>query len=251
MRTGYNNEFLLSETGEFLGVNLGADHVAEHEWGIKATQRAFGMNSGAMGVDRYTITKMPNLLKLFSSKNFAALVMNEYAFTELTFDDVVGQIGAGLPKDSSKIATAWSDGAFGILVCDEDKIGHLALLHQAILNLDVCIWLGGGGPFQNAGLCIAIKSRLSDETKDNWLKAHVAQAKLTEEFNATGIEKFLKDAGKKWYYLGPKRNQMGEMIIWLNPMEQHKYESGYFTVEQLKQWAKDKGPVVRKVPRNS
>ena len=35
-----------------------------------------------------------------------------------------------------------------------------------------------------------------------------------------------------------------DVRFWLNPAEQHTYKSGWFTVEELKQWAKGEGPIL-------
>ena len=63
---------------------------------------------------------------------------------------------------------------------------------------------------------------------------------------ATGIEEVLKAAGKKWYALSPgwrdKRKQ--HVDFFLNPCEQERYDFGWFTVEELRQWARDEGPVL-------
>lgn len=42
------------------------------------------------------------------------------------------------------------------------------------------------------------------------------------------------------------QKQNGKLMIWLNPQEQEKYEAGLFTVDDLKLWAKDQGPVMKR-----
>lgn len=36
-------------------------------------------------------------------------------------------------------------------------------------------------------------------------------------------------------------------MFWLNPMNQKKYNHGWFTIEELQQWAKDNGPIVKNI----
>ena len=62
----------------------------------------------------------------------------------------------------------------------------------------------------------------------------------------TGIYKILKDAGKRFFALSPKwkDDNKEEVVFWLNPIEQHIYNYGWFTVEDLKLWAKNEGPVM-------
>lgn len=69
---------------------------------------------------------------------------------------------------------------------------------------------------------------------------------IWDEVAATRIEEMLKKAGKGYFALSrPRKNDAGELTMWLNPMEQHKYESGWYTIKQLEDWAKDKGPVMK------
>ena len=36
-----------------------------------------------------------------------------------------------------------------------------------------------------------------------------------------------------------------EVVFWLNPQEQQIYDANWYTVEQLDQWAKGEGPVIK------
>lgn len=63
-----------------------------------------------------------------------------------------------------------------------------------------------------------------------------------------------KKAGLSWYALKPAWRDFFEdpvyqseykVIFFLNPEGQNKYNSGWFTVEELLQWIKGKGPVIR------
>lgn len=68
------------------------------------------------------------------------------------------------------------------------------------------------------------------------------QEKLLEK-----VKKVLKKKKKDWYFLGsPRKNEEGVWRFWLNPSQQHIYEAGWFTLEELKQWANDEGPVIKK-----
>lgn len=70
----------------------------------------------------------------------------------------------------------------------------------------------------------------------------------------TGIAKKLKksrpqlDALKPaWrdFFEDPVYQSEYKVIFFLNPEGQNKYNSGWFTVEELLQWIKGKGPVIR------
>jgi len=34
------------------------------------------------------------------------------------------------------------------------------------------------------------------------------------------------------------------VVFWLNPTEQHKYNFGWFNIEDLTDWASDKGKII-------
>lgn len=60
------------------------------------------------------------------------------------------------------------------------------------------------------------------------------------------VKKFLEKKKKGWFFLGnPQKFDDGIWRFWLNPWDQHIYEAGWYTLEELKQWGKDKGPVIK------
>lgn len=63
----------------------------------------------------------------------------------------------------------------------------------------------------------------------------------------------LESAGRRWFYLDadrllPKTVEEGDsqypFRFWLNPMDQQNNRAGWYTYEQLEQWAEGRGPVV-------
>jgi hypothetical protein len=111
---------------------------------------------------------------------------------------------------------------------------------------------GGSGIIGNSGLVLLIISKTPEE-----LCAHM-EAKDKEHDSvqgmmaATGIEDLLRKAGKQWFSLRPRlaneeeRKHTGcSVVFWLNPMQQDKYNSMWCSLEQLKLWAMEKGPIVK------
>lgn len=93
---------------------------------------------------------------------------------------------------------------------------------------------------------IALAEEISDDVRAMWKESHEAAAKLASDFAATGVEAKLKAAGKRWYALSPRRFDDGRLMAWLNPMEQHEYNYGWFSIADLEMWAQGKGPVIKK-----
>ena len=67
-----------------------------------------------------------------------------------------------------------------------------------------------------------------------------------KEAYETGIYKELKEADKKFFALSPNKDDKGNLIFWLNPQEQDKYNFGWVTLQDLKDWIQNKGKIVLK-----
>ena len=56
MRTGHLNKgWIKNDDGEVIGIALGADFCAEHEWGIPSIRNSFKMKDKALGLERWKI----------------------------------------------------------------------------------------------------------------------------------------------------------------------------------------------------
>lgn len=244
MRRGYDSG-LMGENGVFVGVNLGADHCAEHEWGIARLRDAFGMRDTApdcLGIESRRVRTVPAELRLLAVPGGRVLQFEQW--NPERWDERELSIYDG------DLATAWDEGSFGIHARG-DGADRLVELDKAIRDLDAAIWLGGGGVFQNAGLCIVIVSRLPAEGIAMLRAGDEDRIALRAASDATGIEAELRAAGKRWFALSPKwardfggkRETAHPVIYWLNPQEQDANNFGWFTVEQLREWAAGRGPI--------
>ena len=252
MRQGNENSLLLAGD-KMLGVALGADYCAEHEWGIKGLQRAFGFGDPEkFGLERRKITRIPPALIWVDGKvktwsrdkgnkksSCSGLWVKGY---DRQPDELPGDIN--LYGDAT-LWTGWSERDFGIFSIDAGETAKLKELYTRMLELDVAIWLGGGGVFQNAGLGIAIASRLPTETTALWDTTDREHKKLKEDVAATGIEDQLRAAGLKWFALSPKRQLDGSIMFWLNPQEQGKYEACWATIKDLEDWIAGTGKIMK------
>ena len=266
-----------STGGQIIGISLGWDFCAEHEWGIQDMQRSFGIpgkperrkdselvSGDFMGADVRTITKLPAELKFFEDMGgFAYLLYSDYFgyvkpkdLTAKRFNDMLD-----LRDENEEFSTAWSEDDFGVrMKNDIPNLGATVLgqIYEAFQNKDAMIFLGGnnnGGPFSNRSLILAIRSRIPEnvlkqmkEADEDSLNLMDAVTKAREE---SRIEEKLKAAGKEYYALSPRwaesiKSTGGTkypVVFWLNPMDQSNNNYGYYTVEQLLEWAEGKGPI--------
>lgn len=72
--------------------------------------------------------------------------------------------------------------------------------------------------------------------------------------DAVGLIPALRASGKKWFYLGCDTQlgeyrrfveHQGQIMAWLNPEEQWRYNAGWFTLTDLQAWVTDSGPIMR------
>ena len=257
MRRAYNSEFWKGENGELIGINLGADFVSEHEWGIKGIARSFDITNdeSVLGIKRRMINEFPESNMIFTQckigrKNYTALIFESYH----RFNEYKDKIKECLPSDlkpygDEDLVCAWSERSFGILASNKHK-EELEILYKAFQDKDIAIGIGGSHAFKNGGLKFTITSKLPKEIVDEIYNADLDYYNLQKTAQETGIYELLEKAGKGkfkgWMALSPrwKGDEKKEVIFWLNPEHQQIHNFGWFTVEDLKEWAEDKGKIM-------
>lgn len=267
-RRAFRMEWLKNQAGEVVGLNLGADYCAEHEFGIKQLKTILGVqDQNPQGISSRKITQTPQeniyiLDEVRKKKTGKTMLIVEGRYTIET----INQSLKNLPSDFKPYAprgqqpdllTAWGEGGLCVVASKEEDKQNLRLIIQALKNQDLAMWLGGGGVFQNAGLVLAIISKVDETQKKTMADADEEALKLKLADEATGIKQQLSEARKGFYALSPawsesiKRTKDGEIktaypvIYFLNPYEQNQYNSGWYTVEQLQAWTRGEGPIVK------
>lgn len=246
MRRGYRSSVVNDSDGKFIGFYMGSDFCAEHEWGIGNIRNYFGIPKKGIGIVTRKISEVPESLKKFEETHKDGTdfyLIFGYGYCERVSPELI------LLQDN--LGCAWSNSSFGIHV-DSVYRSQLEELYEAFQRKDVCIFLGGGGVFENSGLVICIASRISADTIKMWEKHDRDVLALKQASDATGIEEILKVAGKRWHALSPRwasaikgTETKYSVVYWLNPMYQKENNFGWYTVEDLKLWAEDKGPVIK------
>ena len=266
MRRTYNASLIYHEA-KFVGINLGADFCAEHEWGIKGIEEAFGLQTDMMGIQRYQNTFVPGNTPSFSKPYMLITtkftdrkmpLVGLYFNAEYFWNDTPIKKFLPLPikHTEDEICAAWDSKSFGIVV-HKNYAWIIDELMNAIQNHDLAIGLGPSGPFKNGGLKLMIVSKIPQGVKDTILAEHEDYANLMKAVKKTNIEDYLAKHGKGYYALSPqwysptfKPNNRElktkhKVVFFLNPREQSKYKVGWYTVEELKDWANDKGIVLK------
>lgn len=246
MKSGTSNIAIWKneENNQIIGISLGWNFAAEHEWGIKDIEREFGISSEIkkrnVGIKRISVNKFPKNLKFIPGKQ-SFLGLYEYDFND--YKDSLFRM-----KDGS--SSVWSWRGFIIKSENTEIREFLSELYISFKELDAVIFIGkSDNPFGNGGLILAIKHRIPKSFTDKMEEEDKGYLSLKNDFEKCGIEKRLRKSSKEWFALSPKRFLLNDktskydFMVWLNPQDQHLNNSGWFTVEELDEWIDGKGPV--------
>lgn len=184
---------ITNEDNEFMGIALGYDYCAEHEWGIDDMKNRFAIPEGGkknMGVKSRSITKnIPNLIfkkETYKKKKFAILYTGHQYWHEGD-DNLIPHDLEHYKKDidwrieydsknpsehretKDPMISAWDGGSFGVGVMGEKEVKCLEELYLAFQNKNVVIAMinhRAHNPFAGTSLSLMIKDRLPQEITD-------------------------------------------------------------------------------------
>lgn len=283
-RTGGSSspEFIINE-GELLGISLGSDFCAEHEWGIKELSTHMKIISKEkadskkiFGISRYQINSVHEYSIYFhESEDFEAILLfDPFSFNpvsktwnslkSLSIEKLSKEFNINLRtfkndhglNEQERIAAAWDSRSFGIHVKGEQEHKLLKELYESIVSLDTIVFLGRPPikVFSNSSLNIIIRSRIPEECMNEMANRDKEQWELERDAKATGIYEKIKDAGLRYFNLLPCRGKVvrdsrtldsrSDIKFFLSPFGENN--DGWFTVEELEEWTEGKGPVVKK-----
>jgi len=250
MRRSFNDHKLIyDDNGIFVGVNLGWDFTAEHEWGVKRLRQEFGMNENKKyGIARSQISHIPEKYGFDENRLIIGYPLERAVYEEKKeLNDY----------KEKQLVTAWSDLDFGIKFPKENK-KEAVELHEAFLRKDIALVFANPEipVFSNRGMCFLIVSKLPKEIDKSMTEQQKESERLEKEDKKTGIKDRLKEANRDYFACSPRfcpekeqERTKYSVIYWLNPRDQQKNNSGWYTVEELDQWIKNEGPIPMKVKK--
>lgn len=274
MRQAYHDVGWLvqPEETQFFGFSLGYDFCAEHEFGAEFIKSELGIaqTDFPVGVEDRTMTQVPETLYFgeYELRSKDKRVKKTMPAALLYLARIYGEMPQSVPERAKRldasfmadfrdkwyeperhdIVSAWADrSGFAIHVRGEENVARLRELYEAFQRKAVSVADASGMGFIRKALSLVIVDRFPDEVKQTVRERDLAHKRLYDAFEATGIKERLKAAGRNWYALRPRwRNgeEAGELLAYLNPCEQKKYDCGWYTVAELDEWANGAGPVV-------
>lgn len=268
MRRGREPKWVYLDNGDLAGIAMGSDFCSEHEWGVKHMRYLFGCDEEKDGIERRQVTKIPKDLHWYTGTSehpndkrrkgaaYDAIFLSPTESYYRQPKDWVNDRELYRYDEKTGLCCAWDEKTFGIVAYGEKDKKNLALLWDAFQRKDVAFYPQVGVFHLGGGLIFCIISKVPKKDVDAMLEQDLDYKKLLEAAKATGIEEELTKAGKGWYALSPKWSKEirstvnGEVktaypvIFWLNPRDQDRHNFGWWTVEILKEWAQDKGPIM-------
>lgn len=226
MRKASQDNGLIVENDKFIGVALGYDYCAEHEWGIKDLKRLCAIPDASkknMGVKNRTITKVPPLIfkeETHKKQKFALLFTGQpwrteeenqnsmpHAFKnwkeDLIWNEKWNKEHPDTRGDKDNIITAWDGGSFGVAVMGEKEIGWLKELKVEIekKNLTIAVAnLRAKNPFAGSSLCLMITDRIPQETLDAMYRGDKEYFDREDYEEKIGMKKIIEKHGNKGGY---------------------------------------------------
>lgn len=262
MRISYDSK-LLFDSDKFIGVNLGADFCAEHECGINGIKEKLEIDSSIPGVDGMKMNCIPkefyfDKVIIDKKKYYVFLCLSSVKFLNIT-KTAKGKVPLKVLREilpvynlkKSGIAAAWDDEEFGFALSEKYE-KEANLFYKAFIEKDIIVSLSGGHVFKNNGLTFIIYSVFPQKYKDDILKKSISHKKLLEAVRKSKIEKLLERKGKRYLALSPKWKDSTEkeIIFWLNPYDE-TCNYGWFSLKDLKNWAHNKGPIIKRKDDNA
>lgn len=268
MRKASENYGLIKDSnGTFVGVAMGHDYCAEHEWGIREIKNYLGITRSIPALYEPEMKSFWFRRKVWRSGGWKnKLIKNSVPICSGSMADTSGNtwfylcitsLGSYFQNESHlvpriirtfpngnnpDVRTAWDEKEFCIWFKDEDKQIELA---DAFHNKNIMITSikdGSDNFNMNSGYAILIASKTPQSFRNNIDLEDKLLIKKQKEAWATGI--YRKIPKTMYMALSPLYDtETKELIFWLNPNEQDLFNSGWYTVEQLLEWLEGKGPI--------
>lgn len=96
------------------------------------------------------------------------------------------------------------------------------------------------------GLNIEELERLRDSVNQRLLELRYSNRHTLPELlrMLEEVKGVLGDQGKEWRSLERWQWMDGQIRFWLNPTDQVRFQAGWYTIDELIMWSRDRGPVL-------
>lgn len=253
-------QIILAKDKTFLGICLGWDYTAEHEWGIKKMTQGFKCNLKKFGFDS---TKIHDYNDLRVYRNNDAVIFTNVTERDLSPADISRE--AHLQKDDTGIEfyACWDETYFAVafVTIPEAAAHYIEELEKAITKKDLCLaFKSSKNPFARSGLCFNVYSHISKKIKKDCAEADRDERDVNDDFakhptilrlNAKRSEWRTNHSGHRTPWdaicLKPEsRKGKKDFVMWLNPGHQQHLFWGRVTMKDVENWIDGKvGTIIK------
>lgn len=261
MRRATHDTQWMMDGDTFVGVILGFDFCAEHEFGVGPLFQAMAMQeTPGIGLESRKIGMTPNRLRFVEYKHkprdrrrkaYPAALLYCIPGTGWRTDEELFQAARSEtqffsePGDTwhnpkNDICCAWSDSDFAIQVRGEENIARLRELKDAFDRADIVASTPHVmGFFRNGGLAFGILGKFSAQTLQAVRERDEAAKRLSDALKATGIEQKARESGRPASIANAfwEDGQPDTLRLYLCPADRRKFDSAWLTVDEAKKWA--------------
>lgn len=265
-------DWISGSNGAVIGVSLGFDFCCEHESGVDRLHRILGVPAleFPIGTADRKISVCPDYLEFVEyeiapkdkrrkkTTPAASLILTRRgSYREISHQELLKALNLNFycnvydkwhNPELDDLMCSWADGEFGINVRGAENIARLRRLYEAFLQCDVALAHPSSKGFLRTGLSFAIASLIPVEAEESVKAQDLAHQKLHLAAKATGVYEMLEKAGLGYYALEPGWDHAEReegVVFFLNPEQQSKFNHGWFTVEDLRQWTLGQGPIIK------
>lgn len=266
MRQAYNNVKVIIEDDVFLGISLGYDYAAEHEWGIEDMRRRLGIDETKMGVEGRRITN-PDRIALLEDDNTTLITSRPNSDNTLTSSLWVFR---GCDLNEKEVFTAWNSEAFAVASNKAEVREYIRQLFAAAKKNDVIIgFVKENSAFKGTSMCLLIESALTQDIRDTFYNVDKSAFDLIEyekEIGLTDLKEVAKSAGykgehyfmacsPKWIDYDDAENREDvkkrwdtqyNILYWVNYSDDDD-NYGWYCVEEIKQWLSTPGLKLKQI----
>lgn len=271
-----DTKLLHAANGTAFGVVLGADGKAEHEWGIDPMITMFArshrpttfstLKIGRDSTDRLQLADVELTEDIWpEGKRCKKLKTQSLVLTSAS--GAIMDIAKSLWRfrDDTMLTAAWDQRNFAVRAFDDETKETLRLLFDGFATRDIALWYNRASWIAPGGLAIARYSMVPQELVDKYDASYHAAKKLQDAADATGIIERVRAAFPSPYKWMPTPHSLHPgnvlksrtsdipietahpVMFFLNPNgpDSRKFNSGWYTVEELDQWIAGTGPVIK------
>lgn len=245
---------------EVVGISFGFDFCTEHEESIVGLKTSFGVGRPAKSFTGKIIDSVRGEkplagvdAKRINYKGGLAYGMtgdvSQLSFTvhrtARWIDLLVNEARDALNRGTTDPVTYWGRDEFLVVSKDHDAV---VALERMITSNDAIMFINQIG--LGAGLVIHSISGLPEGVAESMRLADESKLRLDMAVKKSGIFDIVNEAvGCGYFSLRPawKDDSESDIIFWLNPTNQGRNNSGWYSFNELKQWTEGKGPVIKQV----